>query len=1303
MWTLVPIAAAVLAVLAPVGARAGGVAPPETYWIGNSGSWDDPTHWDNGVPGSGYDAFLAVSGATTNFNVTLDPSLNSLSIDGGATLAQGANTLTSNALVVGGTGAGTVDQSGGTQTTNQLFIGSGGGTGTYHLSGTGILDVTGPGDGVTYVGEGGTADFTQSGTSQFTTNYLNVGVIDGSAAHYDLSGGAVTVNSNMGVGSDGDATFAQTGGTVGVGGTLTVDGKAIGGTSGNYTLSGDPLTSTLTTNGLTVGSGGSGTFSQAGGTVNVNTANTMHVGELGGASGTYALSGGVLNVTTNEQKIGAAGQGYVNQTGGTHNFVNTAMYLGDQQGSYGEYNLSAGVVNGGSIALGEWGGQGKFIQTGGSVTVNELSLARQSIPVLSQGTYELSNGGLTVNGNERVGIQGVGIFEQFSGTNTVTGNLSLAEALGSTGTYTLSSGSLTVHGPDDGGAGTGVVSVGDAGVGHFTQNGGTVAAAWMDVGIQANPTASDYQQAGGSNTVTYNLVLGRDAEAKGTYALQGDASLQAGELVVGAFGAGTFTQNGTASQNQVDSVLLGYNTGGSGDYRLVAGTLTSDWDRIGMGGTGVFTQTGGIHTVGTTVVVGQDAGGDGSYHLDDGQLNAGWETVGRYNGSTGLFDQTGGNNTVVNDLNVGGQGGATGQGAYSLSGGDLTVKGSTYIGNLGSGTFTHSGGTQAVSNDLVLGNESTGHGTYDLSDTGSLAVTGLISVGAQGQGDFTLSGVPAVAVTAGGMTIGDSGIGTLTQDGGTLDITNELRVGHNEGGQGTFTQTGGAVTAAGGVLGVFGPTSKGTYNLAGGTLTTTTGLVVGYEGQGIFTQTGGTVDFDGNLHLGEKAGSSGTYTLSGAASILRVRGANEIVGVNGGTGQFTQSEGTHTVDTRLTVGGAEGATGRYDLTGGSLDSAVTVVGSSSATAGGTGVFNNSGGAHRLSRLGLGAGPLVGPGGNGTYNLSGTGSLQAADRIAVGAVPGGVGVFNQTGGTNTVATSVNVAEAVGSTGTYNLSGGSLTAADLNVNGGGAFNWTGGTLTLGTAGSGTLTNAGRVNVGGGVSAIPVTHALNAKLVNTGQVEVAADTILSSAGQIINTGNFNVKASAKLDGGGSFTQSDGLLTADGVLAQTGGFNLTGGTLNGTGTINGNVIVAGALVAPGHSPGTLTVNGDFTFNSGMLEIEIGGTSAGEYDLLDIGGSADFTGGTILFAFINGFLPTKDDTWTFLKYASLLSFNPTSVQYTGLASGFSYSVSSVGGSFVITADSDGQAEVPAPGTWLLLGAGLWGWRRVRGRAAPAA
>jgi hypothetical protein len=926
---------------------------------------------------------------------------------------------------------------------------------------------------------------------------------------------------------------------------------------------------------------------------------------------------------------GAGGQGYVNQTGGTHNFVNTAMYLGDQQGSYGEYKLSAGVVNGSSIALGEWGGQGKFIQTGGSVTVNELSLARQSVPVLSQGTYELSNGDLTVNGNERVGIQGVGSFEQFSGTNTVTGNLSLAEALGSTGTYTLSSGMLTVHGPDDEGAGTGVVSVGDAGVGHFTQNGGTVAAAWMDVGIQANPTASDYQQAGGSNAVTYNLVLGREAGAKGTYALQGDASLEAGELVVGAFGVGTFTQNGTAAQNQVGSVLLGYNAGGTGDYRLVAGTLTSNWDRIGMGGTGVFTQTGGTHTVGTTVVVGQDAAGDGSYHLDGGQLTAGWETVGRYNGSTGLFDQTGGNNTVVNDLNVGGQGGATGQGAYSLNGGDLLVKGSTYIGNLGSGTFTHSGGTQAVSNDLVLGNASTGHGTYDLSGTGSLAVTGLISVGAQGQGDFTLSGVPAGAVTAGGMTIGDFGIGTFTQDGGT-------------------------------------------------------------------------VDFGGNLHLGEKAGSSGTYTLSGAVSILRVRGTNEIVGVNGGTGQFTQSGGTHTVDTRLTVGGAEGATGRYDLTGGSLDSAITVVGSSSATTGGTGVFNNSGGAHSLSRLGLGAGPLVGPGGNGTYNLSGTGSLQASDRIAVGAVPGGVGVFNQTGGTNTVVTSVNVAEAVGSTGTYNLSGGSLTVADLNVNAGGTFNWSDGTLALG-AGSGTLTNAGQVNIGGGVSATPVTHALNATVVNTGQIEVAADTTLSSAGQIINAGNFNVKASAKLDGGGNFTQSDGLLTADGVLAQTGGFNLTGGTLNGTGTIDGNVIVAGALVAPGHSPGTLTVNGNFTFNSGTLEIEIGGTGAGEYDLLDISGSADFTGGTILFAFINGFLPTKDDTWTFLQYASLLSFNPTSVQYTGLANGFSYSVSTLGGSFVMTADSDGQAEVPEPGTWLLLGVGLWGWRRVRGRAAPAA
>ncbi|WP_321531702.1 autotransporter domain-containing protein [uncultured Desulfuromonas sp.] len=68
--------------------------------------------------------------------------------------------------------------------------------------------------------------------------------------------------------------------------------------------------------------------------------------------------------------------------------------------------------------------------------------------------------------------------------------------------------------------------------------------------------------------------------------------------------------------------------------------------------------------------------------------------------------------------------------------------------------------------------------------------------------------------------------------------------------------------------------------------------------------------------------------------------------------------------------------------------------------------------------------------------------------------------------------------------------------------------------------------------------------------------------------------------------------------------------GTLKGTGTIHGPVLNQGA-VAPGNSIGTLTIDGDYTQESGaVLEIEAGDGSS---DLLRVTGTADLQGGTLV------------------------------------------------------------------------------------------
>ena len=71
----------------------------------------------------------------------------------------------------------------------------------------------------------------------------------------------------------------------------------------------------------------------------------------------------------------------------------------------------------------------------------------------------------------------------------------------------------------------------------------------------------------------------------------------------------------------------------------------------------------------------------------------------------------------------------------------------------------------------------------------------------------------------------------------------------------------------------------------------------------------------------------------------------------------------------------------------------------------------------------------------------------------------------------------------------------------------------------------------------------------------------------------------------------------------------------LGGDGVVNGDLVASAGSVAPGHGIGQLSVTGDFTMGSGSaLEIEIGGTSASQFDTLQIGENA-YLNGTLAVA----------------------------------------------------------------------------------------
>jgi hypothetical protein len=116
----------------------------------------------------------------------------------------------------------------------------------------------------------------------------------------------------------------------------------------------------------------------------------------------------------------------------------------------------------------------------------------------------------------------------------------------------------------------------------------------------------------------------------------------------------------------------------------------------------------------------------------------------------------------------------------------------------------------------------------------------------------------------------------------------------------------------------------------------------------------------------------------------------------------------------------------------------------------------------------------------------------------------------------------------------------------------------------------------------------HALQAgvEIHNTTIADVAQGAVLIFSNRLDLNGNALVKT-----GGGDLLIQNTLLTEGGMVVGA------GGTITGSGMVAGNLENPSATVAPGNSPGTLTISGDFTQGpGGTLQMEIGGTVSTMY-----------------------------------------------------------------------------------------------------------
>ncbi len=283
---------------------------------------------------------------------------------------------------------------------------------------------------------------------------------------------------------------------------------------------------------------------------------------------------------------------------------------------------------------------------------------------------------------------------------------------------------------------------------------------------------------------------------------------------------------------------------------------------------------------------------------------------------------------------------------------------------------------------------------------------------------------------------------------------------------------------------------------------------------------------------------------------------------------------------------------------------------------------------------------------GVFDARGTGVLSFSN-VLMGAASTatGTGTIRFAGGTSRVAPGAGYAAGI-----TDINAGTLDFDD-----------DGATVALRMAGDGTRRGDGTLTVGNGQSTLalsnfsdPGTTAFTADSHTTitnlidffaaghmlrlnGSTTWSAGTIqMQAAGTVENAGLLQIAGSAAVTtfgpGQNEFRNVGGnLLVAAGRSLSLGALplRLTGGTLGGDGTVIANVSNTGGTVAPGASPGTLTIDGDYTQGSGgTLRAEINGIGA-LHDRLDVTGSATLDGTLQL---VTGYDPGSADGFRVLE-----------------------------------------------------------------------
>ena len=842
------------------------------------------------------------------------------------------------------------------------------------------------------------------------------------------------------------------------------------------TVSGTQTVNSLTANtGTPILTGGTITFSAAGGIINTASGVTMSYDGVLAGSAVINKNGAGTFIT--------GGSGFNTWTGAVN--INAGVFEITKTGFVGAIDNAAAVTVASGATLRLNGAAAYTQETIGSLagagTVTNVGAAAVNVIAGGDNTNTTFSGTLTNAGNA--------LNLQKSGTGTMV----LSGANSYTGTTTVNAGVLNIQNSTALGTTAGGTTVA-SGAALEIQNNITVGAETLSLAGTGVGNNGALRNISGANSFAGNITLTAATEIQsdaGSLALSGNitaanfgltvdgAGNTASSGVIG-LGSGGLTKNGTGTLT-----LSGLNTY-TGATIINAGTVSVNT----LANTGTASALGAP----TTAANGTIAIGSGATRATLAYTGSGSTTnrVVNLAGTTGgaTLDASGTGALVFTSALT-----ATGAGSKTL-----TLTGTSTAGNALQGAIVNNSAANTTS--LVK----SGTGTWILSGNNTYTGATTINGGTlQIDADNRLGTAPA-APTA----------NQLVLDGGTLATTSTFTLNANRGvtvnsGGGTVDTSAGTTLTYNGILagtGTFNKTDTGTLVLGGATTNTHTGDI---------NVAGGTLQIAKTV-ANTAIGDSANVTVSSGATLAFTGGVSETVGSIAGAGTINNSNaGAMT----LTTGGNNASTnfsGVIQNTGGNLSLVKTGTGSltlSGATA------NTFGGSVSINDGTLNLNKTAG------VNAVGTGPITVGDGIGAASSANLVLLANNQI-PNASAVTIN-ADGRFSLGTFSDSIGSIAGTGLldlgssgylNVGANNASSIFGGSITgtgtLEKAGTGTLTFNSSINYAGALTLSGGTLLLNGTNLTLGALNITGNSTIDFSGvaATVNLSNLTISAGVTLN---------------------------------------------------------------------------------------------------------------------------------------------------------------------------------------------